>query len=256
MSRISFYCVDRKNNFRASIPKKFDEIVLFNVPMELVSVQIYKEEDDERKYIVTLNTDILFINIDRDIFINNLDYIPENIKVVNENTVMMNLHSIKFIKGTLRLQRQDDKINTILRYSAGNEQPDSSSIENKVIDNIITWPYYNCSKLLKECENNYNQEKKRNNNGDCNDCDRKLREKEQEYASGLIVCEENRRSCCDGERTCNNEKSELYQSNEQKDQEIQKFKNLQSTQNTSIIVGVLIILVLLGSCVYFFFFKT
>ena len=159
MSRISFYCVDRKNNFRASIPKKFDEIVLFNVPMELVSVQIYKEEDDERKYIVTLNTDILFINIDRDIFINNLDNIPENIKVVNENTVMMNLHSIKFIKGTLRLQRQDDKINTILRYSAGNEQPDSSSIENKVIDNSITWPYYNCSKLLKECENNYNQEK-------------------------------------------------------------------------------------------------
>ena len=252
MSRISFYCVDKKNNFRASIPNSFKEIVLFNVPMELVSVQIYKEEDDERKYIVTLYTDILFINIDRDIFINNLDYIPENIKVVNENTVMMNLHSIKFIKGTLRLQRQDDKINTILRYSAGNEQPDSSSIENKVIDNIITWPYYNCSKMLTECENNYNQEKKRNNNSDCNDCDRR---KEQEYASGLIVCEENRRSCCDGEQTCNNEKSELYQLNEQKDQEIQKFKNLQSTQNTVVIIGLLIITVLLGFGIYLYFKK-
>ena len=253
MSRISFYCVDRKKNFRASIPKFFDEIVLFKVPMELVSVQIYKEEDDERKYIVTLYTDKLFINIDRDIFINNLDKIPENIKVVNENTVMMNLHSIKFIKGTLRLQQQDDKINTILRYSAGNEQPDSNSYENKVIDNIITWPYYNCSKLLTECENNYNQEKKRNNNGDCNDC---YRRKEQEYNSGLIICEENRRSCCDGEQTCINEKSELYQLNEQKDQEVQKIKNLQSTQNTLvIIICLLIIAVLLGLGIYLYFKK-
>ena len=106
MSRISFYCVDRKKNFSAYIPKYFYEIVLFDEPMYLVSVQIFREENDRRKYIVTLYTNKFFINLDRDIFIKNFDFnfTPESIKVVNDNTVMMNLHSVKFIKGTLRLK--------------------------------------------------------------------------------------------------------------------------------------------------------
>ena len=256
MSRISFYCVDRKKNFSAYIPKYFYEIVLFDEPMYLVSVQIFREENDRRKYIVTLYTNKFFINLDRDIFIKNFDFnfTPESIKVVNDNTVMMNLHSVKFIKGTLRLKRQDDKINTILHYSSNidNEHTYMNTFEN---NNISTWDDYNCSKMLTECESNHNQEKKRFNNGDCNDCDRKLIEKEKEYNSSLIVCEENRTSCCNGERTCNNEKSELYQLNEQKDQEIQKFKNLQSTQNTLVIIGLLIITVLLGFGIYLYFKK-
>ena len=64
------------------------------------------------------------------------------------------------------------------------------------------------------------------------------------------------KSCHNTVDACKNENIELKKEINSKNEENKQLNTSQSIQKTIIIVGVLIILVLLGLCVYLYFFKT
>ena len=104
-----------------TIKKVFDPItfqpeVLFDYPIQLHSVNIDRDINDNTSYIVTLYTKTYKIQIDRTIMIKKYKSIPnESIYEVSEYSVKLNLlQNREFIKGTIEIKEIDDNINQIM----------------------------------------------------------------------------------------------------------------------------------------------
>ena len=68
----------------------FQPIVLFDGPVELDMLAIFKNIDDKKSYILTLDRNIIYIR--------NHDFIPDKNIIINDNSFKINLmieHSLK-----------------------------------------------------------------------------------------------------------------------------------------------------------------
>ena len=80
----------------------FQPIVLFDGPVELDMLAIFKNIDDKKSYILTLYTKTFQIHIDRDnISITDDKSLPDENIEVNDDIIKMNLYDRTFIKGIL-----------------------------------------------------------------------------------------------------------------------------------------------------------
>ena len=103
-----------------TIKKVFDPItfqpeVLFDYPIQLHSVNIDRDINDNTSYIVTLYTKTYKIQIDRTIRIKKYKSLHDKSIEVDEFYVKLNLlRNREFIKGTIEIKEIDDNINQIM----------------------------------------------------------------------------------------------------------------------------------------------
>ena len=232
--------------------------VVFNKP--LYSISYVKLFNDKKQYIVTLYAEKFKINLDRNTAIYyHLSY-PESIEE-HEETTVINLHDIIFDRGTVRLKQENDVMNTKIRryyiqpyYSAENAKNTnkySNPYQNPYDNEDSSYAYTGTSNwfdAFKECDKSNNYQKIKECEDQKNIEKQLCQDKEITYVTKIQECERTNEEL---------KKQIISKSNviKSKDREIQKFKNSQSTQNTPVIVCVSIIIVLLGVCIYFFFFK-
>ena len=156
----------------------FQPIVLFDGPVELDMLAIFKNIDDKKSYILTLYTKTFQIHIDRDniSIIDDKSLPDENIEV-NDDIIKMNLYDRTFIKGILEQINPKFYItNKILpkkeyytsinrnRYNTNRYNPYENPFNTKVVpffNNAFDNPksvydeigtFEDCSTLLRQCD--------------------------------------------------------------------------------------------------------
>ena len=224
MSYINLYIDKEKTaSIQTYITNDVYPIVLFenrNISSIIIELKTDSTDINKDNYIVTLYSNNFSINLDRSTYINNNIHADEYITIHPLYTII-NFHNANFYKGIVRLAQKNDVVN---------QKIDSSS--NELPTNFVDTDADNCSDLLQTCN-------------------RKIQQRE----TGLYMYKAMNKSCHNTVDACKKENIELKKEINSKNEENKKLNTSQSIQKTIIIVGVLIILVLLGLCIYLYFYK-
>lgn len=226
------------------------QIVLFYEPIKLGYLKIIRDRGDTNNYILTLYTKDYVINVDKDVYIR-----QENVERLDISSrsayFIWYLQNIEFINGTVQLQTKfGAAVNTIIPVT------DIDSLEYNmdaldICDNKLNKTITDCEKQNNFCEREmklYRDLKKT--------CKTQINGSSNQENEELKIQID----------SSNQENQELKQQLESKNQEIIKLKkqinsnnqnsnNSQTTPNITMIICVLIIILLLGFCIYLYFFK-
>ena len=224
MSYINLYIDKEKTaSIQTYITNDVYPIVLFenrNISSIIIELKTDSTDINKDNYIVTLYSNNFSINLDRSTYINNNIHAPEDITVHPLYTII-NFHHGNFYKGIVRLTQKNNVVNKKIDLSS-----------SELLTNFVDTDADNCSNLLQTCN-------------------RKIQQRE----TGLYLYKAMNKSCNNTVDACKNENIELKKAINSKNEENKKLNTSQSIQKTIIIVGVLIILVLLGLCIYLYFYK-
>ena len=190
---------------------------LFHTPTQFITViKRIYEENDPKVFIFTLYTKDYKINLIKTAHIYNDP--SKNETIVNESDhVILNLYTTEYLKLTVQAYEK----NIIL---------------NKRIYLTFDKTLFSCD----ECFDSINECRQYNNNQ--NEYYREIEKKSRNSLKEFEHCKE--------------ENAELKKIIDSMNQDNKKCNDPQSTQNTSVIICVAIIVLLLGLCIYLYLFKT
>ena len=260
------------------------QLVLIEKPTKLTHVEIRDLLDTDKKnrsYTVTLYTNTWQISIDNTIDITNDSSLPDRDIKTSESvgSVYLNLHNIESFVVTIKKKEQDDVLNVIQHIASPIDYVSSSEqtvpFKNSALDN--------CTDMLTQCEITKSDKIKETEQciGALQQCTidkSNLEQKHTDYDNRILKIQQEhnrdneraaktcidtinywtteKKSCDKHEHDCRNQKNDLKRENEELKKQLGKKSNgSQSTPNTSIIICVAIIILLLGLCTYLYFFK-
>ena len=241
------------------------DTVLFNRPRRIQKITKSKESYSSN-FIITLYTDTFQISTDKyDFYIDKDGFKKEKeILYIDNNILTLNLYNRTFIKGTFKMKTESDILNEIIPLSPSEHTVapfNEGRFDNlKQVNNEE--PVYDCSKYEKkvlECES---QLKRRNieyenikkklieNKTYYDDV---LKQKDKECESKVTICNNELNYCTEARQRIDEYELENDELKKQIESKNKNCNNLQSTQTNTIIT--ICVLLLLGLCIYLYFFK-
>ena len=257
-----------------------EQVVLIKEPTKLTHVEIRDLLDTDKKnrsYTVTLYTETWQISIDDTIDITN-DRSRDDREIrtseSDNGSVYLNLHNIESFRVAIKKKEQDDVLNVIqhiaspIDYDTSSEETGPVPFKNSDLDN--------CSVMLTQCELTKSDKLKEteqcmgalqqctlyksNLEQKHTDCEKRISKIQQEHnidkEQATKICIGTIDHWKDQKESCDTSEHDLKRENEELKKQIGKKSNgSQSTPNSSIITCVAIIILLLGLCIYLYFFK-
>ena len=195
--------------------------VLFDTPIQPTDIEIIYADGDNNRYSLTLYTKDykVIIRYSRTYIF----YRKNEIESIDEQAayVEINIHNNDFYMGTVKIRKDYDKFNTRIDLLDENEIFDCDD----------------CTVFLNDCKR-YNNYK---------------RQHYEEIENSLKHMNYYKQEITDLKKQIHSKDKELKTLTDQKNQENKNSKSYQSTQKTIIIICVLIIVLLLGLCIYLYF---
>jgi hypothetical protein len=244
------------------------DTVLFNRPRRIQKITKSKKSDASN-FIITLYTDTFQISTDKyDFYIDKDGFKKEKeIFYIDDNILKLNLYNRTFIKGTIKIKTESDILNKIIPLSP-NENTVAPFDEGR-LDNLEQVNNNELENIVLECESQLKQRNIEYENiknkliEDKKYYDGVLKRKDKDCESKITNCNNDLNYCTEARNNNSIQIDELELENNQlklENDELKKQKNKncnnsQSTQNTLVIIGLLIIVVLLGCGIYLYFKK-
>ena len=189
---------------------------LFDTPTQIITIiKKIREENDPTVFIFTLYTKDYKINLIKTAHIYNDP--SKNETIVNESDrVILNLYTTEYLKLTVQAYEKNIILNKRIYLTFDKTQFSCDE----------------CFQSINECRQNNNIQTEY-----YRELEKKLRISSQDFSH------------------CNEENAELKKLIDSMNQENKKCNDPQSTSNTSVIICVAIIVLLLGLCIYLYFYK-